>query len=143
MSSRCGGRSLGFRCRGRPTAATVQLREIVERLITAGQWYDGDSDTLVVLDSRYDAPRIAHRLAGLPVEILGRLRSDRVMRRPTPPHVYDPQGGRPPKHASECAFCASATLGDEHVATVTDTRLYGKATANRPRSKRRSSAFAP
>ncbi|ADI12473.1 hypothetical protein SBI_09355 [Streptomyces bingchenggensis BCW-1] len=101
MSTGCGGRSPGFRCRRRPTAATVQLREIVERLIIAGQWHDGDPDTLVVLDSRYDAARLAHRLAGLPVEILGRLHSDRVMRRPMPPRVYDPQGGRPPKHGSE------------------------------------------
>ncbi|RST23486.1 hypothetical protein EF908_10625 [Streptomyces sp. WAC04770] len=37
---------------------------------------------------------------GLPVEILGRLRSDRVMRRPTPSrkefHLANPKGGRPP-----------------------------------------------
>ncbi|WP_279508663.1 transposase [Actinomadura sp. KC06] len=37
-----------------------------------------------MLDAGYDAPRIAHLLAGLPVQILGRLRSDRVMRRSAP-----------------------------------------------------------
>jgi hypothetical protein len=37
-------------------------------------------------------------LADLPVELLGRMRSDRVLRRPTPPRVYDPKG-RPPKPA--------------------------------------------
>ncbi|MGW7553818.1 transposase [Streptomyces rimosus] len=37
-----------------------------------------------MLDAGYDAPRIDHLLADLPVEILGRLRSDRVMRRPAP-----------------------------------------------------------
>ncbi|MDN0200187.1 transposase [Streptomyces sp. S.PNR 29] len=46
---------------------------------------------LVVIDSGYDAPRIAHLLGSLPVEILGRLRSGRVMRRPTPPRVYEPR----------------------------------------------------
>ncbi|MFK4188926.1 NF041680 family putative transposase [Streptomyces sparsogenes] len=107
---------------------TAQLREVVERLIAAGQWHEGDPEILVVLDAGYDAPRIA-LLAGLPVEILGRLRSDRVMRRPTPPRVYDPKGGRPPKHGGEFVFGDPATWGDEQAVTVTDTRLYGKATA--------------
>ncbi|KAK1186042.1 transposase, partial [Streptomyces sp. NBS 14/10] len=108
---------------------TAQLREVVERLIAAGQWHEGDPHILVVLDSGYDAPRIAHLLAGLPVESLGRLRSDRVMRRPTPPRVYAPKGGRPPKYGGEFVFGDPATCGDEQAWTVTDTRLYGKATA--------------
>lgn len=37
-----------------------------------------------VMDAGYDAPRIAHLLADLPVQVLGLLRSDRVMRRPAP-----------------------------------------------------------
>ncbi|MYX77649.1 transposase, partial [Streptomyces sp. SID3915] len=61
-----------------------QVREVVERLVTAGQWTAGDPEILVVLDAGYDAPRIAHLLSGLPVEVLGRTRSDRVMRRPAP-----------------------------------------------------------
>ncbi|WP_308314341.1 NF041680 family putative transposase [Streptomyces sp. GbtcB7] len=108
---------------------TVQLREIVERLVAAGQWQPGDPEVLVVLDAGYDAPRIAHLLNDLPVEILGRLRSDRVMRRPTPSRVYDPKGGRPPKHGGEFVFGDPATWGAEQAVTVTDTRLYGKATA--------------
>ncbi|MFE5159582.1 NF041680 family putative transposase [Streptomyces sp. NPDC056697] len=107
----------------------VQLREVVERLVAAGQWQEGDPEVLVVLDAGYDAPRIAHMLAGLPVEILGRLRSDRVMRRPTPPRVYDPKGGRPPKHGGEFVFGDPATWDVEQAVTMTDTRLYGKATA--------------
>ncbi len=108
---------------------TVQLREVVDRLIAAGQWREGDPEILIVLDSGYDAPRIAHLLASLPVEILGRLRSDRVMRRPTPPRVYNPKGGRPPKHGGEFVFGQPDTWGAEQAVTVTDTRLYGKATA--------------
>ncbi|MCQ8832111.1 transposase, partial [Streptomyces malaysiensis] len=108
---------------------TVQIREVVERLVAAGQWGDGDPEILVVLDAGYDAPRIAHLLGDLPVQILGRLRSDRVMRRPTPPRVHDPKGGRPPKHGGEFVFGTPATWGAEQAVTVTDTRLYGKATA--------------
>ncbi|MFJ3881045.1 transposase [Streptomyces sp. NPDC090077] len=51
-----------------------QVREVVERLITAGQWQRGQPDVLVVLDAGYDAPRIAHLLADMPIEVLGRLR---------------------------------------------------------------------
>ena len=76
---------------------TAQLRELVDRLVAAGQWKPGDPEVLVVLDAGYDAPRIAHPLHDLPGEILGWFRSDRVMRRPTPPRVYDSKGGWPPK----------------------------------------------
>ncbi|MFB6716851.1 NF041680 family putative transposase [Streptomyces sp. NPDC056237] len=107
----------------------LQIREVVERLVAAGQWKPGDPEILVVLDAGYDAPRIAHLLAGLPVEILGRLRSDRVMRRATPPRVYDTKGGRPPKHGGEFVFGDPSTWGAEQAVTTTDTRLYGKATA--------------
>ncbi|AQW56521.1 hypothetical protein SHXM_09984 [Streptomyces hygroscopicus] len=80
---------------------TAQIREVIERLVASGQWTDGDPDVLVVVDAGYDAPRQTHLLADLPVEILGRTRSDRVMRRPTPPRVYDPKGaGRPSTAAS-------------------------------------------
>jgi hypothetical protein len=61
--------------------------------------------------------------------LLGRLRSDRVMRRPTPPRVYDPKGGRPPKHGREFVFGDPGTWGAEQAVTTTGTRLYGKATA--------------
>lgn len=107
---------------------STQIREVVERLVAAGQWEDGDADVLVVVDAGYDAPRISHLLADLPVELLGRTRSDRVMRRSTPPRVYDPKGGRPPKRGSEFVFGQPDTWGEERVVTVTDTRLYGKAT---------------
>lgn len=112
------------------TAVTsVQVREVVERLVAAGQWRPGAPEVLVVLDAGYDAPCIAHLLVGLPVEMVGRLRSDRVMRRPTPARVYDPKGGRPPKHGGEFVFGDPATWGTEQAVTATDTRLYGQAPA--------------
>ncbi|MEU0002539.1 NF041680 family putative transposase [Streptomyces microflavus] len=110
-----------------------QVREVVERLVAAGQWTAGDQEILVVLDAGYDAPRIAYLLSGLPVEILGRTRSDRVMRRPAPSReeflLAHPKGGRPPKHGGEFVFGDPTTWGAEQAVTVTDTRLYGKATA--------------
>ncbi|WP_373314568.1 transposase [Streptomyces longispororuber] len=77
---------------------TVQIREVVERLVVVGQWRPDDPEAMVVLDAGYDAPRIAHLLDDLSVEPLGRLRSDRVMRRPTPFRkefsLANPKGGR-------------------------------------------------
>ncbi|GAA1309408.1 NF041680 family putative transposase [Saccharothrix xinjiangensis] len=107
----------------------VQVRGVVERLIAAGQWSPGDPEILVVLDAGYDAPRIAYLVADLPVRILGRMRSDRVLRRPIPPRAHNPLGGRFPKHGGEFVFGDPATWGTEHVTTGTDTRLYGTATA--------------
>lgn len=107
-----------------------QVRDVVQRLIEAYQWRDGDPEVLVVLDAGYDAPRIAHLLAALPVEVLGRLRSDRVMRKPVPvPWICPPQGGRPPKHGGEFVFGLPETWGDPDAVTVTDTDRYGTATA--------------
>lgn len=114
---------------------TAQIREVVERLIAAGQWSDGAPEILVVLDAGYDAPRIAHSLADLPVQILGRTRSDRVLRRSAPPRVHHATAGRPPKHGGECAFADPGSWGAEQAVTTTETRLYGTATAqawNRP-----------
>ncbi|WP_253795356.1 NF041680 family putative transposase [Kitasatospora paracochleata] len=112
-------------------AATVtarQLRELVRRLVDAGQWHTGDPDILVVADAGYDIPRLAFLLGDLPVQVLGRMRSDRVLRRACPPR---PAGtvGRPPRHGGEFAFNDPNTWGDPDTRTVTETRLYGIATA--------------
>ena len=63
----------------------AQVREVVARLIEAGHWREGDLRILVVFDAGYDVTRLAWLLADLPVELLGRLRSDRVMQLPAPP----------------------------------------------------------
>jgi DDE superfamily endonuclease len=54
-----------------------QVREVVTRLVAAGRWNDGDPDILVVFDAGYDVTRLAFLLGDLPVQPLGRLRSDR------------------------------------------------------------------
>jgi len=88
-------------------ATAAQVRRVVEGLIDMGRWHVGDSDILVVFDAGYDALRRAHLLKGLPVEDLGRMRTDRVMRKPVPvPSISPPEGGRPPKHHKEFAVLA-------------------------------------
>lgn len=114
------------------TAVTAnQLRGVIERLITAGQWRTGDPDVLIVTDAGYDITRLAYVLRDLPVELLGRIRSDRVMRRPAPSREEflraHPRGGRPPKHGGEFALADPATWPEPAVSTITDTTHYGKA----------------
>jgi hypothetical protein len=86
------------------TAITAaQLREVVERLIAAGQWQPGKPDIVIVSDAGYDVTRLAWVLRDLPVELVGRVRSDRVMRLPKPPRAPG-VSGRPPKHGPEFRF---------------------------------------
>ncbi|MFJ9855191.1 transposase [Streptomyces sp. NPDC101150] len=49
---------------------TAQIREVIERLVAAGQWQPGDPKILVVLDAGYDAPRIEGTVIRLVVETL-------------------------------------------------------------------------
>jgi hypothetical protein len=68
------------------TAVTAgQLRSVIGRLRAAGHWQPGDPPIMVVLDSGYDVCRLAFVLAGLPVQLIGRLRADRVLLGPASP----------------------------------------------------------
>jgi hypothetical protein len=109
------------------TVTAVQLRDVVERLITAGHWQPGDKDIWIVADAGYDGPRLALLLTDLPVKMLVRMRSDRVLRRRAPSERAG--NGRPPRHGTEFVFGDPASWGTPDTATVTDTRLYGLATA--------------
>ncbi|WP_406729855.1 NF041680 family putative transposase [Streptomyces sp. GD-15H] len=107
-----------------------QVSRVVADLIDGGQWEDGDPDILVVCDAGYDAPRMAYLLKGLPVEVLGRMRADRVMRRPVPATWTQPrQGGLLLKHGAEFRFAKPNTWGEPDQATVQVTDRYGTARA--------------
>jgi hypothetical protein len=110
-------------------AVTVaQIRGVVQRLIDAGQWTLGEPDILIVVDAGYDVPRIAFLLQGLPVQVLGRMRSDRVLYRPAPQRAPGATG-RPPRHGDEFVFGDPASWGTPDAVTVTETSRYGTATA--------------
>jgi DDE superfamily endonuclease len=111
------------------TAVTAaQLREVVGRLRAAGHWRAGDADILIVFDAGYDVTRLAFLLADLPVQLLGRLRSDRIFRFPAPPPVPG-RGGRPLKHGPEFCLSDPATHPEPAVTTSTETTRYGTARA--------------
>jgi DDE superfamily endonuclease len=106
----------------------VQVREVVTRLAAAGHWREGDPAILVVFDAGYDVTRLAWLLADLPVQLLGRLRSDRVMQLPAPPRQPG-TAGRPRKHGGELALSDPATWPDPQISTSTVTSRYGTAAA--------------
>jgi len=113
-----------------PTEVTAaQVREVVTRIIAAGHWHDGDPDIMVIFDAGYDLTRLAWLLADLPVEVLGRLRSDRVMYFPAPPR---PAGtnGRPSRHGAALKLADPETWPAPAVTTVTETTRYGAARAS-------------
>ncbi|MEV0733585.1 NF041680 family putative transposase [Polymorphospora sp. NPDC050346] len=126
------------------TAVTAdQLRDVVDRLVTAGHWRHGDPPILIVADTGYDITRLAHVLADLPVQLLGRLRADRVLRLPKPPRP-PATVGRPPKHGPEFRLNTPHTWPTPQHHTTTDTSRYGTANIqswNRlhPRLTRRTS----
>jgi hypothetical protein len=112
-----------------PTAVTAaQLRGVVERLTGAGHWHPGDPDILLVFDSGYDLTRLAWLLGDLPVQILGRLRSDRVMYGP-PTAAQSAACGRPARHGAAFRFADPVTWTEPAAATTAGTTRYGTARA--------------
>ena len=115
----------------------AQLRGVIVRLITAGQWRPGDPRIVVVADTGYDITRLAHVLADLPVELVGRLRSDRVLRLPKP---------RAP--AGDDRAPAQARPGDRpgqarHLARHRSTPPAPRPPATAPRSRPAGTGFTP
>src|SRR5215471_15605571 len=107
----------------------IQVREAVDRLIAAGHWRSGDPDILVVFAAGYDVIRLAYLLKDLPVELLGRLRSDRVLHFPAPPGRRDGRPGRRPRHGAEFRLDDDASWPEPAVTTLTETTRYGTAVA--------------
>jgi hypothetical protein len=107
-----------------------QVRALVGRLRTVGQHHDGDPDILVVFDAGYDVCRLAFLLADLPVEVLGRIRSDRVLCAPAAAAAAGGRGGRPPRHGAVFALARPQEGPAPSVSTTTDTTRYGTARAH-------------
>jgi hypothetical protein len=111
-----------------PTEVTAaQVRDVVERIRAAGQHRPSDPNILIVFDAGYDVTRLTYLLADLPVELLGRVRSDRVFHFPVPPQAG--AVGRPAKHGPEFALADLSTHPEPQVSTTSDTSRYGTAQA--------------
>jgi hypothetical protein len=112
-----------------PTEVTAgQVRDVVARLAGAGHWSAGDPGIMIILDSGHDLTRLAWLLRDLPVEVLGRLRSDRVMYSP-PTARQAAACGRPARHGPGLRLDGKQAWPAPAVTTVTETTRYGTATA--------------
>ena len=108
--------------------AAAQLRTVVEQLIEVGHWRGGDPEIWIIGDSGYDGPRLAFLLADLPVRLLVRMRSDRVLAFPAPQRVPG-TAGRSARHGAEFKFKDSQTWPEAAHTTTTQTTRYGTAQA--------------
>jgi hypothetical protein len=106
----------------------AQVRDVIARLAGAGHWRQGNQPVLVIFDAGYDVTRLSFLLADLPVEVPGRLRSDRVMQLPAPPRQPGTTG-RPRRHGSPLALADPATWPAPQLAACTATSRYGTAQA--------------
>jgi hypothetical protein len=101
----------------------IQVRECVKRLASVGQHRHGDAPIAIVVDAGYDVPRLAYQLRDLPVVVIGRLRSDRVLYRAAPPYAGI---GRPQRHGTPFRLTDPSTWEAPQAQTLTDTDRYGK-----------------
>lgn len=108
--------------------AAAQLRAVVEQLIAAGHWREGDPEIWIVGDTGYDGPRLTFLLTDLPVRVLVRVRSDRVMAFPAAPRRAGTVG-RGARHGAKFTFKDSRTWPEAVHSTTTQTTRYGAAQA--------------
>jgi hypothetical protein len=104
-----------------------QIRELVGRLRACGQHGDGDLPVLIVMDAGYDVVRLAWLLGDLPVQLVARVRSDRVFYLPALP-LKRATAGRPRRHGDRLKL-ADPTTWPQPQATHTGVHdRYGKVT---------------
>lgn len=104
----------------------AQIRDVVARLRAAGQHRDGDAPIRIVFDSGYDGTRLAFLLADLPVELLVRVRSDRVFHAPAGKRAGD-WPGRAPRHGPKMKLNDPDSWPAPDAATQVETVRYGTA----------------
>src|SRR4051794_31995495 len=112
------------------TAVTAdQLRAVVGRLRAAGRWSSGDPPMLVVLDAGYDVHRLAYLLADLPIQLIGRIRADRVLCTAVAPPAPDRRRatGRPRRHGAVMALADPAGWPAPSTQSASETVRYGRA----------------
>lgn len=80
------------------TVAVEQVRALVADLSATGRWSPGDVAPLVMFDAGYPGTDLAHTLADAPVQLLVRVRSDRVFY--SAPSPVRPRYGRAPKRGA-------------------------------------------
>ena len=106
------------------TGTTDQIRRLVDLL-------PSDREVpLFVFDAGYDPIAIAHGLDDIRVQLLTRIRDDRVFYADPPPRPRRPKGtgGRPPRHGRRMKCSERRTWGTPTERLVTNDPRYGTVT---------------
>lgn len=104
--------------------AARQLSRVLQGIIAAGHWCDGDPKILVLFDAGYNIPRLAWLLSAFPVEVIGRLKSSRVFCFPAeiPEH---PRRGRRALHGKDFKLKDPRTWGPAATGSTGESPRYG------------------
>jgi hypothetical protein len=109
-------------------AATVrQVTDLLADLAATGKQRPGDPPPLVILDAGYPATDISHALAGQDVQVLVRLRSDRVFYG-DPAERAAGQRGAPRRHGQRFALDEPGTHHAPDIELAGESPRYGKVT---------------
>lgn len=109
-------------------AATVQqVTDLLADLAATGKRRPGDPPPLVILDAGYPATDISHVLAGQDVQVLVRLRSDRVFYG-DPAEREAGQRGAPRRHGQRFALDDPGTRHAPDIELAGESPRYGKVT---------------
>jgi len=101
-----------------------QVEGLVGDLQVAGRAASGGAVPLVMFDAGYPASRIAHEVCGSGVQVLGRVRSDRVFYFPAP--VPGPGPGRRACHGARFACSEAQTHPVPDVRIAAESERYGR-----------------
>jgi len=115
-----------------PTVVTVgQVSAVLARLAVAGTLV-GRPATVFVFDSGYDLTRISYLagVQGLGVQVLGRVRSDRVFYTAAPPGRADGLPGRPRRHGHRFELTTPDALPAAEESLDADSPRYGRVTVS-------------
>ena len=110
------------------TVVTVsQVANVLARIRMTGR-LDRRPAPVCVFDAGYDLTRITYlaQRAGLDVQVLGRVRSDRVFYAPAPKRRTDGRPGRPKKHGSRFELSKPASLPTPDQQLCGQHGRYGK-----------------
>jgi len=112
------------------TVVTVaQIGAVVDRLAVAGV-LAGRPAPVFVFDSGYDLTRITHLADAHGVQVLGRVRSDRVFYTPAPRRLRDGRPGRPKLHGNRFELSHPAGLPAAEETLLGHSPRYGAVTVS-------------
>lgn len=109
---------------GSSATALAQVEGLLDDLTATGGFRPGQAVPLVMFDSGYPIVWLAHAVAGRAVQVMGRVRGDRVFYGPAP--APDGKAGRSARHGARfvCADAAAHPEPDEQI--TAHAERYGR-----------------